>query len=151
MKKHRKPEGEVQREEGDKVCTIGSTEEPGESRRISSSGSAAGARRNVMTLKFPARYGEELRRGVRVNPTVEQILEANVMLPDVNPTREYWSPHQRRRQSSPLSTLERSVSENSRRKALNEVTKTRIGRSRCQAGKEFLRYLSFHGILSKKA
>ena len=102
-----------------------------------------------MTLKFPARYGEELRRGVRVSPTVEQILEANVMLPDVNtPHENTGSPHQRRRQSSPLSTLERSFLENSRRKALNEVTKTR---SRCHAGKEFLGYLSFHGILSKKA
>ena len=73
----------------------------------------------------------------------------SIMLPDVNtPHENTGSPHQRRRQSSPLSTLERSFLENSRRKALNEVTKTR---SRCHAGKEFLGYLSFHGILSKKA
>ena len=65
--------------------TIGSTEEPGVSRRNLE---WERSWRNVKILKFPARYAEELRRGVRVNPTIEQILVANVMLPDVDTTRE---------------------------------------------------------------
>ena len=44
--------------------------------------------KNVKILK----YVNELRLGVRDNPTVEQILAANVMLPEKDTAREYWSP-----------------------------------------------------------
>ena len=93
-------------------------------------------------LKFPARYAEELRAGVWANPTIEQILEANVMLPDVDTTREYWipSPEQAaelaainpraaqdaRRNEMFIAWRQAQLLENARRKALNEVTKTRI-------------------------
>ena len=88
-KKHSKPQGEVKREEGDKLYyRINRRTGRIETNLLEWERSW----RNVKILKFPARYAEELRRGVRVNPTIEQILEANVMLPDVDTTREYWIP-----------------------------------------------------------
>ena len=93
-------------------------------------------------LKFQARYAEELRAGVRANPTIEQILVANVMLPDVDTTREYWIPNPEqaaelaainpraakdaRRTEMFIAWRQAQLLENARRKALNEVTKTRI-------------------------
>ena len=43
-------------------------------------------------LKYPTRFANELRLGVRENPTVEQIFKSNVMLPEVDTAREYWTP-----------------------------------------------------------
>ena len=48
--------------------------------------------KNVKILKYPTRFANELRLGVRDNYTLEQILEANVMLPGVDTAREYWTP-----------------------------------------------------------
>ena len=88
-KKHSKPQGEVKREEGDKLYyRINRRTGRIETNLLEWERSW----RNVKVLKFPARYADELRLGVRVNPTIEQILEANVMLPDVDTTREYWVP-----------------------------------------------------------
>ena len=39
--------------------------------------------KNVKILKYPTRFANELRLGVRENPTIEQILTNNVMLPEV--------------------------------------------------------------------
>ena len=138
-KKHSKPQGEVKREEGDKLYyRINRRTGRIETNLLEWERSW----RNVKILKFPARYAEELRRGVRVNPTIEQILEANVMLPDVDTTREYWIPTQEqaaelaainpraaqdaRRTELFIAWRQAQLLENSRRKALNEVTKTRI-------------------------
>ena len=44
--------------------------------------------KNVKILKYPTRFANELRLGVRENPTVEQILTSNVMLPEVDTARE---------------------------------------------------------------
>ena len=98
--------------------------------------------RNVKILKFPARYAEELRTGVRANYTVEQILAANVMLPEVEYTREFWTPtpeqtaelaaiNQRaprdaRRMEFFMAWRQERLLINAQRKAQNEVTKTRI-------------------------
>ena len=93
-------------------------------------------------LKYPTRFANELRLGVRENPTVEQILTSNVMLPGVDTAREYWTPSVE--QAIQLAAIEdqeirttmsnamflewrqANLSENARRKALNEVSKTRI-------------------------
>ena len=48
--------------------------------------------KNVKILKYSSRFANELRTGVRENPTVEEILEANVTLPDLDATREFWIP-----------------------------------------------------------
>ena len=48
--------------------------------------------KNVKILKYPTRLKNELRLGVRDNYTLDQILEADVMLPEVNTAREYWTP-----------------------------------------------------------
>ena len=98
--------------------------------------------KNVKILKYPTRFANELRLGVRDNPTVEQILAANVMLPEKDTTREYWSPTTS--QAGELAAIEdpevramrgnemflqwrqANLTENARRKALNEVAKTRI-------------------------
>ena len=93
-------------------------------------------------LKYPTRFANELRLGVRENPTVEQILTSNVMLPEEDTAREYWTPTVE--QNIQLATIEdqairatisntmflewrqANLAENARRKALNEVSKTRI-------------------------
>ena len=97
---------------------------------------------NVKILKYPTRFANELRLGVRDNYTLDQILEANVMLPEVDTAREYWTPtpeqnaelmliedlEARTARSNELFLQWRQVrqDENARRKALNEVAKTRI-------------------------
>ena len=48
--------------------------------------------KNVKILKYPTRFANELRLGVRDNPTVEDVLAANAMLPEVDVNREYWNP-----------------------------------------------------------
>ena len=48
--------------------------------------------KNVKTLKYPTRFANELRLGVRDNHELDQILQANVILPVVDATREYWNP-----------------------------------------------------------
>ena len=89
------------------------------------------------------RLKNELRLGVRDNYTLDQILEADVMLPEVNTAREYWTPTPE--QNAELMLIEdlliartaRSnelflqwrqdrLDENARTKALNEVAKTGI-------------------------
>ena len=98
--------------------------------------------KNVKILKYPTRFANELRLGVRENPTIEQILTNNVMLPEVDTAREYWTPTVE--QNIQLATIEdqairatisnamflewrqANLAENARRKALNEVAKTRI-------------------------
>ena len=95
--------------------------------------------KNVKILKYPTRFANELRLGVRENPTVQQILTSNVMLPEVDTTREYWT--QTVEQNIQLATIEdqairatisntmflewrqANLAENARRKALNEVSK----------------------------
>ena len=138
-KKYKKPEGEAKREEQEKLYyRINRKTGRIETNLLEWERSW----RNVKILKFQARYAEELRAGVRANPTIEQILEANVMLPDVDTTREYWipSPEQAaelaainpraaqdaRRNEMFIAWRQAQLLENARRKALNEVTKTRI-------------------------
>ena len=98
--------------------------------------------RNVKILKYPSRYAEELRLGERIAVTVEQILAQNVMLPDVETAREYWVPtaeetaeleainarpaREARAQQMFIPWRQAQLAENARRKALNEVAKTRI-------------------------
>ena len=48
--------------------------------------------KKVKILKYPTRFANELRLGVRDNLSVGQILRANVMLPEVDTAREYWRP-----------------------------------------------------------
>ena len=48
--------------------------------------------KNVKILKYPTRFANELRLGVRDNPTIEDVLAANAMLPEVDVNREYWNP-----------------------------------------------------------
>ena len=48
--------------------------------------------KNVKILKYLTRFANELRAGERENPTVEEILAANAMQPEVDATREYWVP-----------------------------------------------------------
>ena len=43
-------------------------------------------------LKYATRFASELRSGIRENPTVEEMLAANAMLPEVDTTREFWVP-----------------------------------------------------------
>ena len=89
--------------------------------------------KNVKILKYPTRIG------VRENPTVEQILTNNVMLPEVDTAREYWTPSVE--QAIQLAAIEdqeirttmsnamflewrqANLAENARRKALNKVPK----------------------------
>ena len=48
------------------------------------------SRKNVMIPKYPTRFANELCLGVRDNTTVEQVLQANVMLPEVDTSRKFW-------------------------------------------------------------
>ena len=93
-------------------------------------------------LEYPTRFANELRLGERVQHDLAQILAANVMLPDVDTAREYWVPTPE--QTEELNAIaarpardarsnlmflewrEARLAENARRKALNEVSKTRI-------------------------
>ena len=88
------------------------------------------------------RFANELRLGVRDNYTLDQVLEASVMLSEVETAIKYWTPTPE--QNAELILIEdldiktaRSnelflqwrqarLDENARRKALNEVAKTRI-------------------------
>ena len=97
--------------------------------------------KNVKILKYPTRFANELRLGARENPTVERVLTSNVMLPEVDTAREYWTPSVE--QAIQLAAIEdqeirttmsnamflewrqANLAENARRKALNEVSKTR--------------------------
>ena len=98
--------------------------------------------KNVKILKYPTRFANELRLGVRDNHGLDQILEANVIIPEVDTAREYWVPTieeqaalnaiedeaARTLLSNQLFLIWRQgrLDENARRKALNEVAKTRI-------------------------
>ena len=93
--------------------------------------------KNVKILKYPTRFANELRLGVRDNPTVEQVLQANVMLPEVDTSREFWGPNAdqvielsanedmelraARANAMFLQWRRANLDENARRKALNEV------------------------------
>ena len=97
--------------------------------------------KNVKILKYATRFANELQ-GERENPTVQEILDINIMLPDLDATRESWIPTVE--QTAALTAIEdagqrataenakfvawrrATLEENARRKALNEVTKTRI-------------------------
>ena len=49
--------------------------------------------KNVKILKYPTRFANELRLGVRENPTVDEVLVAeHVTLPEEDVGREYWTP-----------------------------------------------------------
>ena len=98
--------------------------------------------KNVKILEYPTRFANELRLGERVQYDLAQILAANVMLPDVDTAREYWVPTPE--QTEELNAIaarpardarsnlmflewrEARLAENARRKALNEISKTRI-------------------------
>ena len=98
--------------------------------------------KNVKILKYPTRFANELRLGVRYNHGLVQILEANVILREVDATREYWVPTieeqaalnaiedeaARTLLSNQLFLIWRQgrLDENARREALNEV----VGESR---------------------
>ena len=98
--------------------------------------------KNVKILKYPTRFANELRLGVRENPTVEDVLAENAMLPEVDVGREYWTPapeqmiellaienqlvRDARQNAMFLAWRQAQQAENARRKALNEVSKTRI-------------------------
>ena len=43
-------------------------------------------------LKYATQFAGELRSGVREHPTVEEILAANAMQPEVDTAREFWIP-----------------------------------------------------------
>ena len=84
--------------------------------------------------------------GSEGNPTVDEVLEANKILPDLDATREYWIPTAE--QTAALTAIEdagqraaaenamfvawrrATLEENARRKALNEVAKTGQGPQR---------------------
>ena len=138
-KKFKKPEAEAKREESDRLYyRINRKTGRIETNLLEWERSW----RNVKILKFPARYADELRAGVRVNYTVEQILAENVMLPEVDTTREFWTPtpeeaaeleaiaarpaREARKTQLFKAWREQRQEENARRKALNEVAKTRI-------------------------
>ena len=97
--------------------------------------------KNVKILQFPANYAEELHSGERAEYTMEQILARNRMLPEVDTAREFWLPTAE--QTTELEALnarpraiketefylawrQARLQENARRKAQNEITKTRI-------------------------
>ena len=92
-------------------------------------------------LQFPAKFAEELRSEQRAEDTVEQMLARNRMLPEVDTARVFWLPTAE--QTTELEALtarprgiketefylawrEVRLQENARRKAQNEITKTRI-------------------------
>ena len=97
--------------------------------------------KNVKILQFPAKYAEELRSGQRAEYTAEQILARHRMLPDLDTDREFWLPTAEQTTelealaNRPRATKETEFylawrqarqQENARRKAQNEITKTRI-------------------------
>ena len=109
-KKYKKPEGDAKREEQEKLYyRINRKTGRIETNLLEWERSW----RNVKVLKFPSRYAEELRRGVRANPTIEQILEANVMLPEVDTTREYWIPSPEK--AAELATINPRAAQDTRR------------------------------------
>ena len=98
--------------------------------------------KNVKVLKYPTRYANELRLGERILYDVDQILAANPMLPEVDTARDLWVPtpeqvaelntinqrvvREARRNEMYLDWRHFQLEENARRKALNEVAKTKI-------------------------
>ena len=97
--------------------------------------------KNVKILQFPAKYAEELRSGQRAEYTAEQILPRNRMLPEVDTDIDFWLPTAEQAAElealtpRPRATKETEFylawrqarqQENARRKAQNEITKTRI-------------------------
>ena len=97
--------------------------------------------KNVKILQFPAKYAEELRSGQRAEYTAEQILARHRMLPDLDTDREFWlptaeqttelealtpRPRATRETEFYLAWRQERQQENARRKAQNEITKTRI-------------------------
>ena len=94
------------------------------------------------SLKYPTRYATELRLGESIEHGIAQILAANPMLPDVDTAREHWVPTEaeqteldaiaqrpaREARATQLYLVWRQaqLQENARRKALNEVAKTKI-------------------------
>ena len=87
------------------------------------------------------KYAEELRSGQRAEYTVEQILARNRMQPEVDTDREFWLPTaEQTAELEALNARPRAIKEtefylawrqarqqeNARRKAQNEITKTRI-------------------------
>ena len=53
--------------------------------------------KNVKILKYATRFANELRSVITENPTIEDILAANVMQREVNTTRVYWVPSPERK------------------------------------------------------
>lgn len=98
--------------------------------------------KNVKILKYPSRYGEELRAGVRNLGDGEEELAALQILPELDVAREFWRPtaeqleilagiNQRARKDAMRDDMYFAwraprVEENARIKRLNEMTKTRL-------------------------
>ncbi len=98
--------------------------------------------KNVKVLKYSTRFANELRTGVRILYGVDQVLAANPMLPEVDTAREHWIPtaeqvaelntinprvaREARKTEMYLAWRHLQLEENARRKALNEVAKTKI-------------------------
>ena len=97
--------------------------------------------REDSTVPCYCKYAEELSSGQRAEYTVEQILARNRMLPEVATDREFWLPTAE--QTTELEALnarprviketefylawrQARLQENAKRKAQNEVTRTRI-------------------------
>ena len=98
--------------------------------------------KNVKILKYPSRYGEELRSGVRNLGNGGEELAALQILPELDVAREFWRPTaeqveilagiaQRARKDAMRDDMYFAwraprVEENARIKRLNEMTKTRL-------------------------
>ncbi len=98
--------------------------------------------KNVKILKYPSRYGEELRSGVRNLGNGEEELAELQILPELDVAREFWRPtpeqveilagiNPRVRKDAARDDMYFAwraprVEENARIKRLNEMTKTRL-------------------------
>ena len=98
--------------------------------------------KNVKILKYPSRYGEELRSGVRNHGNGEEELAELQILPELDVAREFWRPtpeqveilagiNPRVRKDAARDDMYFAwraprVEENARIKRLNEMTKTRL-------------------------
>ena len=98
--------------------------------------------KNVKILRYPTRYADELRSGVR-NPIDEELVLAELqILPELDAAREFWRPTPE--QAAELATINQRAPRDARRdemffawraarlvenaeiKRQNEITKTRI-------------------------
>ncbi len=98
--------------------------------------------KNVKILKYPTRYADELRTGVRNPANEEEVLAGLQILPELDAAREFWRPTAE--EAEELATINPRVARDQRRdemyfawrtarlaqnaeiKRQNEITKTRI-------------------------